>query len=94
MPCLVVRFQNSENSISGPNVAPNPAHAKDDTVFCLKLYTEKGLAYAREFDCSQVQELAFPVEKRMYYRLEITNESDGCLVALSNPIWLEETHES
>lgn len=72
----------------------HPAHAKDDTVFCLKLYTEKGLAYAREFDCSQVQELAFPVEKRMYYRLEITNESDGCLVALSNPIWVEETHES
>lgn len=34
------------------------------------------------------------VEDRMYYRVEITNESDGCLVALSNPVWLEDAYES
>lgn len=72
----------------------HPAHRKENTVFCLKVYTDKGLAYAREFDCGEIQELALPVKKRMYYRLEITNESDGALVALSNPVWLEECHES
>ena len=41
-----------------------------------------------------MQTLALPVENRLYYRIEITNESDGALVALSNPIWLEERHES
>jgi len=71
----------------------HPAHRKDGTVFCLKVYTDKGLAYAREFACHQPQELALPVQSRMYYRVEITNESDGCLVALSNPIWMEDTHE-
>lgn len=72
----------------------HPAHRLENTVFCMKVYTEKGLAYAREFDCSQPQELALAVENRMYYRVEITNESDGRLVALSNPIWLEAHHES
>lgn len=72
----------------------HPAHRKEDTVFCLKVYTDKGLAYAREFDCMEPQALALPVEKRSYYRVEITNESDNCPVALSNPIWLEEDHAS
>ena len=31
-PARVVRFQNSENSIIGPNVAPKPAHAKETTL--------------------------------------------------------------
>jgi hypothetical protein len=72
----------------------HPAHRKENTVFCLKIYTDKGLCYAREFDCRQVQQLTLPVEDRLYYRAEVTNESDDCLVALSNPIWLEKTHES
>lgn len=72
----------------------HPAHQAENTVFCLKIYTDRGLAYAREFDCHQPQQLAIPVEDRIYYRAEITNESDGCLVALSNPIWLEASHES
>lgn len=66
----------------------HPAHLKPDTVYCLKVYTDRGLAYAREFDGSE-QTLALPVEKRGYYRVEITNESDGDLVALTNPIWLD-----
>ena len=67
----------------------HPAHALKDTVFCLRVYTDKGLAYAREFACDQTQQLALPVQPRQYYRVEITNESDNCLVALSNPIWLD-----
>lgn len=67
----------------------HPAHARQDTVFCLRVYTERGLAYAREFACDQPQMLALPVQPRQYYRVEITNESDNCIVALSNPIWLD-----
>ncbi|MBQ3252171.1 MAG: hypothetical protein IJB02_02890 [Oscillospiraceae bacterium] len=70
------------------------AHRKEATVFCLKVYTDQGLAYAREFDCCQKQALAIPVKNRKYYRVEITNESDGCPVAFSNPVWLEEQNES
>ncbi|MBQ3146497.1 MAG: hypothetical protein IJB91_02065 [Oscillospiraceae bacterium] len=64
------------------------AHKKEHTVYCLKIYTDKGLAYAREFD-GREQTLILPVQKRLYYRAEVTNESDGLPVAFSNPIWLE-----
>lgn len=60
-----------------------------DTVYCLKVYTDRGLAYAVEFDGKAGIELALPVKNRNYYRVEITNESDGLLVALGNPIWLD-----
>ena len=66
----------------------HPAHLLDKTVYCLKVYTDKGLAFAREFDGTP-QQVAVRVEKRSYYRAEITNESDGVLVALTNPIWLD-----
>lgn len=64
------------------------AHRKSDTVYSFRLYTEKGLAYCREFNGSPMQ-IAFSVEKRMFYRAEIFNESDGHTEALTNPIWLE-----
>ena len=64
------------------------AHYEENTVYTLRLYTEKGLAYAKEFDGKPMQ-IAFPVEKRMFYRVEIFNESDGHTEALSNPIWLD-----
>ena len=64
------------------------AHRKDNTVYTFRLYTDKGLAYCKEF-YGEPMEIAFPVEKRMFYRVEIYNESDGHTVALSNPIWLD-----
>jgi len=60
-----------------------------DTVYCLKVYTEKGLAYASEFNGKQPQHLAIAVQQRSYYRVEVTNESDGFIVGISNPIWLD-----
>lgn len=61
----------------------------DDTVYCFRVYTDRGLAYASEFDGKQSQSLAIPVKDRKYYRVEVTNESDGSIVSLSNPIWLD-----
>lgn len=62
---------------------------KANTVYCLKVYTNQGLAYASEFNGEMPQKLALQVQKRSYYRVEITNESDHLIVALSNPIWLD-----
>ena len=61
----------------------------DNTVYCLKVYTDQGLAYASEFDGKQPQALSIPVKNRKYYRVEVTNESDGSIVSVSNPIWLD-----
>jgi hypothetical protein len=66
----------------------HPDHLLENTVYSLKIFTDKGLAYATEFDGSPMS-VALPVEKRAYYRAEIINESDHCIVALSNPIWLD-----
>lgn len=63
---------------------------QDDTVYCLKVYTDQGLAYASEFDGTQPQQLVIPVQKRKYYRVEVTNESDSCFVSIANPIWLDD----
>lgn len=62
---------------------------KEDAVYRLHIYTDKGLAYAAEFVGTTPLQLALPVEKRAFYRVEITNETDGHLAALGNPIWLD-----
>ena len=69
---------------------PHPVAVTKDTVWCLRVYTDKGLAYAKEFDGALPVKLALPVQKRNYYRVELTNESDDMLIAISNPIWLED----
>ena len=65
------------------------AHWQPDTVYALKVYTEKGLAYAVEFDGTKPVTLTLPVQQRLFYRCEVVNESDGLPVAYSNPIWLD-----
>ena len=41
-PALLIRFQNKENSISGPKVAPKPAHAKD-TILNITLFSSNAI---------------------------------------------------
>ena len=67
----------------------HPAHWLPDTVYALKVYTEKGLACAVEFDGTKPVTLTLPVKQRLFYRCEVVNESDGLPVAYSNPIWLD-----
>ena len=62
---------------------------REKTVYCLKVYTDKGLAYASEFDGTLPQELVLPVKKRTYYRVEVTDETRGAYICISNPIWLD-----
>ena len=67
----------------------HPAHLKPDTVYALKVYTDKGLAFVLEFDGTVPVSLTLPVQKRGFYRCEVWNESDHLPVAFSNPIWLD-----
>ena len=65
------------------------AHHLPNTVYALKVYTDRGLAYVTEFDGSQPVTVTLPVQQRKFYRCEVVNESDNLPVAFSNPIWLE-----
>jgi len=67
----------------------HPAHFLPNTVYALKVYTDKGLAYVREFDGSAPLTVTLPVLRRSFYRCEVTNESDRLPVAFGNPIWLD-----
>ena len=62
-------------------------HRPADTVYSLRIYTNRGLAWYKEFTGEDMA-VALPVQRRRYYRVEVWNESDGHVVALSNPIWL------
>ena len=44
-PILVILFQNKEKSITGPNVAPKPAQAKETTVK-MTLFSSKAIITA------------------------------------------------
>ena len=63
-------------------------HRPEKTVYSLRVYTDQGLAWAKEF-AGEDMAVAIPVRNRKFYRVEIYNESDDHIVALSNPIWLE-----
>ena len=65
------------------------AHWQPNTVYALKVYTNRGLAYCTEFDGTMPLTVTLPVKKRQFYRCEVTNESDHLPVAFSNPIWLD-----
>ena len=64
------------------------AHWKENTVYSFRVYTDQGLAYVKEYDGTPIR-VALPIQKRAYYRVEIFNESDHHVEALSNPIWLD-----
>lgn len=63
-------------------------HRPENTVYSLRIYTDRGLAYAREFDGSD-QALALAIRPRKYYRAEVYNETADHVVAMSNPIFLD-----
>ena len=65
-------------------------HKPADTVYSLRVYTDRGLAWAKEF-AGEDMAVALPVQARKFYRVEVWNESDDHVVALSNPIWLADS---
>ena len=66
--------------------APN---MKDNTVYELRVITDKGLAYSSIFSGKEPQALSLEVQDRRFYRAEVFDQTHGYLVAVSNPIWLD-----
>ena len=68
-------------------------HAKDHTVFCLRVYTDEGLAFESDFNSNEPQELQLAVQKRRFYRADVYDKTHECVVGISNPIWLDADEE-
>ena len=66
--------------------APN---RRENTAYELRVFSDRGLAYASTFDGTQSQELALLVKERRFYRAEIFDLTHGYRVAVGNPIWLD-----
>ncbi len=63
--------------------------AKENTVYSLRIFTDEGLAFESDFDGSETQELQLEVKKRRFYRADVYDKTNECVVAISNPIWLD-----
>ena len=68
-------------------------HAKDNTVFCLRVYTDEGLAFESDFNSNEPQELQLAVQKRRFYRADVYDKTHECVVGISNRIWLDADEE-
>jgi hypothetical protein len=64
-------------------------HKSDNTVYTLRIFTDKGIAYSADFDGTEHQELQLAVQKRAFYRADIYDKTHECVIAVSNPIWLD-----
>ena len=62
---------------------------RDNTAYSLRLFSDKGLVYESDFDGKQAQELQIRLQKRKFYRADIFDKTHECVVAISNPIWLD-----
>jgi hypothetical protein len=60
-----------------------------DTVYALRIFTDKGIAYYSEFNGKCPQEVQIEVQKRGFYRADIYDMTHNCVVAHTNPIWLD-----
>ncbi len=65
-----------------PTAVPNTAYE-------LRIFSDKGLAFAGAFDGTLPQSVALKTKKRRFYRAEIFDLTHGYPVAIGNPIWLD-----
>lgn len=68
-------------------------HATPNTVYELRIYSDKGLVYSSLFNGEQPQQLALKVQKRKFYRAEIFDLTHGYRAAIGNPVWLDKDEE-
>jgi len=55
----------------------------------LRIYSDKGLAFASVFDGRTPQTLALETADRRFYRAEVVDLSCGVRVSIGNPVWLD-----
>ena len=68
-------------------------HIRDNTAYELRVYSDRGLAFASLFDGRQPQTLALETKDRRFYRAEVLDLTAGVRVAIGNPIWLDKNGE-
>ena len=64
---------------------------RDNTAYELRIYTDRGLAYASMFSGKEKQAISLEVQHRRFYRAEVFDLTHECRVAVGNPIWLDKT---
>lgn len=62
---------------------------KGDTVYELRVITDRGVAYASRFNGKEPQTLSLAVQERKFYRAEVVDLTHGYRIAVGNPIWLK-----
>ena len=62
---------------------------QEDTVYELRVVTDKGVAYSSRFNGEKPQAIELEVKKRMFYRAEIFDVTHNVWFAHGNPIWLD-----
>ena len=63
---------------------------RENTAYELRVYTDKGLAYASMFNGRETQYLSLAVQQRAFYRAEVVDLTHGGFrIAVGNPIWLD-----
>ena len=63
---------------------------REDTVYALRVFSDKGLVYSAPFNGKEDQELQIEVQKRAFYRADVYDMTHECVVAVGNPIWINE----
>ena len=63
---------------------------RENTVYALRVFTDKGIAYCSEFNGKEPQELQLEVQKRDFYRVDVYDITHDCVVAVGNPIWMDD----
>ncbi|MBQ7399435.1 MAG: hypothetical protein IJW06_03100 [Clostridia bacterium] len=61
----------------------------DDGKYEIRIFTDKGLAYASAYNGQLTQNIALKVQDRAFYRVEIFDLKQGFVISHSNPIWLD-----
>ncbi len=68
---------------------------RDNTAYELRVYTDKGLAYASMFNGDEPQYLSLEVKERAFYRAEVVDLTHGGFrICVGNPIWLDAEPEA
>lgn len=64
-------------------------HIKKDGCYELRVYSDRGLAFASVFDGRTPQTLALGTADRRFYRAEVADLACGVRVSIGNPVWLD-----
>ncbi len=66
------------------------AVVKPDSDYYLRVFTDKGLCFAKKINATETTRLALKVQDRAFYRADVFNVDNGYAIAIGNPIWKNE----